>query len=210
MFDHLMPLISSPWIYVIVFLAVAIDGFLPIVPSEAVVIGLGAMSATGRPNVVALALAVVAGGMAGDRVSYRLGRRASRWTMRGKLGAARAKAERALSRHGGLAILVGRFLPYGRMATAVTSGSVALPRAKFRLFSALAGAAWAAYAIGLGRLGGETFAHSPLLGAVFGMALGLLLGGAHTIVSKRRAAARRRGAAALLHGADRELVPGRR
>jgi membrane-associated protein len=127
--------------------------------------------------------------MAGDRVSYLFGRRASRWTTRGKLGVARARAERALLRHGGLAILVGRFLPYGRMATAVTSGSVALPRGQFRLFSALAGAAWAAYAIGLGRLAGATFAHSPLLGAVFGMAIGLLLGGAYTVVSKRRAAA---------------------
>jgi hypothetical protein len=35
MLDHLMPLISSPWLYVIVFAAVAIDGFLPVVPSEA-------------------------------------------------------------------------------------------------------------------------------------------------------------------------------
>lgn len=28
----------------------AVDGFVPIVPSEAVVIGLGALSTTGRPN----------------------------------------------------------------------------------------------------------------------------------------------------------------
>ena len=44
---HLLPLISSPWIYLVVVVAVAVDGFLPVVPSETLVIGLGAMSATG-------------------------------------------------------------------------------------------------------------------------------------------------------------------
>jgi membrane protein DedA with SNARE-associated domain len=42
MLDLLAPVISSPWLYLVVFLAVAVDGFLPVVPSEAVVIGLGA------------------------------------------------------------------------------------------------------------------------------------------------------------------------
>jgi membrane protein DedA with SNARE-associated domain len=189
MLDHLMPLVSSPWLYVIVFAAVAIDGFLPVVPSEVLVIGLGGLSATGSPNLAALVTAVVAGGMAGDRVSYELGRQARRRFRGGRLAAAREKAERALLRYGGAAILVGRFLPYGRTATAMTSGSVSLPPARFRLFSALASAAWAAYAIGLGRLGGATFADSPLLGAASGMALGVLLAGACTLVEKRRPAA---------------------
>jgi membrane protein DedA with SNARE-associated domain len=174
MLDQLMPLVSSPWLYLIVFVAVALDGFIPVVPSETMVIGLGALSATGRPNLVALATAVVAGGMAGDRVSYWLGRKAGARVRKGKLGAAKRKAELALLRFGGAAILAGRFLPYGRTATAMTAGSVQLPRGRFRLFSGLASAAWAAYAIGLGRLGGATFAHSPLLGVAFGLALGLL------------------------------------
>jgi membrane protein DedA with SNARE-associated domain len=78
MLEHLTPLISSPWLYLVVLVAVAVDGFLPIVPSETLVIGLGALSATGRPNLAALAVAAAAGGMAGDRVSYLLGRRAGR------------------------------------------------------------------------------------------------------------------------------------
>ncbi len=190
MLEHLMPLVSSPWLYVIVCAAVALDGFIPIVPSETIVIGLGALSATGRPNLVALAAAVVAGGIAGDRVAYRLGRRAGRRAKKGKLGMARRKAERALLRYGGAAILLGRFLPYGRTATAMTSGSVSLPRSRFRLFSALASAAWAVYAIGLGRLGGATFAHSPLLGAGLGIGIGMLLAGVHTLAEKRRAKTR--------------------
>jgi membrane-associated protein len=134
---------------------------------------------------------VTAGGMAGDRVSYLLGRTAGGRVRKGKLATAKRKAERALLRYGGGAILVGRFLPYGRTATAMTAGSVSFPRGRFRLFTALAGAAWAAYAIGLGRLGGATFSHSPLLGAVFGGVLGLSMAGLCAIVGKRRKAAER-------------------
>lgn len=186
MLDHLTSLVSSPWLYLIVLAAVAIDGFVPIVPSETMVIGLGALSATGRPNLAALALAAAAGGLAGDRISYLLGRKAGRRAARGKPAAALAKAERALLKYGGAAILLGRFLPYGRTATTMTAGSVSLPRHRFRLFSALASAAWAAYAIGLGRLGGATFAHSPLLGAAFGIAIGMSLAALFALADKRR------------------------
>src|SRR6188768_2880933 len=175
MLDHLTPLLSSPWLYVIVFAAMAIDGFFPVVPSDVAVIGLGALSATGSPNLVALAAVVVAGGIAGDRVSYLLGRKAGGRVTNGKLAVVKKKAERALMRYGGIVILVGRFLPYGRTATALTAGSMSVPLGRFRLFTALASVAWAVYAIGLGRLGGASFAGSPLLGAGCAMVLGAIL-----------------------------------
>ena len=188
MLDHLMPLISSPWLYLMVFLAVAVDGFIPVTPSEAVVIGLGALSATGSPNLIALAAVVTAGGMAGDRVAYWSGSQAGRRVRIGRLAAAKVKAERALLRYGAPAILVARFLPYGRTASAMTAGSAGLPLGRFRLFSGLASAGWAVYTIGLGRLGGATFAHSPLLGAMFGFVLGLVLAGVHGLFEKRQEA----------------------
>jgi membrane-associated protein len=184
MLNHLMPLVSSPWLYLVVFATVAIDGFLPFIPIEAAVIGLGALSATGRPNVLALAAAVTAGGMAGDRVTYLIGRTAGGRLRHRGLVAARNKAQRALARHGGTAILVGRFLPWGRSATALTAGSVSLPPGRFTLFTGLASAAWAAYSIGLGRLGGVAFANSPLLAATFGIVLGFALAGLHSGVKR--------------------------
>lgn len=196
MLDPLMPLICSPWLYLIVFVAVTIDGFFPVMPSEAVVIGLGALSVTGAPHLAALFAVVVAGGIAGDRIAYALGRKAGCRVRNPRLLAAKEKAERALTRYGAAAILVGRFLPYGRTATAMTSGSVLLPMGRFRLFTVLAGVAWAGYVIGLGRLGGAKFADEPLLGAAFGMLLGTVLTGTHTLVVKCRAALERRRAAA--------------
>ncbi|MEV4346338.1 VTT domain-containing protein [Actinoplanes sp. NPDC049596] len=199
--DHLMPLVSSPWLYLVVFALVAIDGFFPATPSEAVVISLGALSATGEPNLVALAVAAVAGGMAGDRIAYGLGRRAGRWVRGRKLVKAKDKAERTLERYGGAAVLIARFLPYGRTASALTSGSISMPAARFRFFSAVASAAWAAYVIGLGRLGGAAFADSPLLGAVLGCVLGLSVGGVTALVGRKRAERRR-----AERPASRELV----
>lgn len=186
MLDHLTPLLSSPWLYLIVFAAVTVDGFLPVVPTEVAVIGLGALSATGSPDLVALAAAVVAGGMAGDRVAYLLGRKAGGRVTDGRLAMARQKAERALSRYGAVVILVGRFLPYGRTASALTAGSASVPLGRFRLFTGLASVAWAAYAIGLGRLGGTAFAGSPLLGAGCAMVLGASLAGGFALAEKRR------------------------
>jgi membrane protein DedA with SNARE-associated domain len=165
MLDHLTPLLDSPWLYFIVFAAVAVDGFIPVVPTEVAVIGLGALSATGSPDLVALAAVVVAGGMAGDRVTYLLGRKSGGRITDGRLAVAKKNAERALSRYGLAAILIGRFLPYGRTATALAAGSASVAPGRFRLFTGLASVTWAAYAIGLGRLGGATFAGSPLLGA---------------------------------------------
>jgi membrane protein DedA with SNARE-associated domain len=196
MLMHLMPLVCSPWLYLIVFVAVAIDGFLPVIPTEVMVIGLGALTATGSPNLLALAASVTAGGMAGDRLTYLIGRKAGGRLRNRRLLSAKAKAEQALLRYGGAAILIGRFLPYGRAATAMTSGSVSLPLGRFALFTGLASAAWAAYTIGLGRLGGAAFAGSPLLGAAAGMGVGLLLGGTHLVVEKLRTRRRQRPATA--------------
>ncbi|WP_430784079.1 DedA family protein [Actinoplanes sp. G11-F43] len=187
MIDHLTPLLSSPWLYVIVFLIVAVDGFLVVVPSETVVISLGALSAAGHPNLAALLVAVAAGGVAGDRVTYLLGRRAGGLLRSGRLAAAKEKAEAALSRHGAVAILVGRFLPYGRTATALVAGSASMPMARFQLFSVLAGIGWAVYVLGLGRLGGALFTRQPLLGAACGILFGMCLAGVCAIREKRRA-----------------------
>ncbi len=179
-----MSVICSPWLYLIVFVMVTIDGFLPVVPSEAVVISASALSATGSPNLLALAAAVVAGGVTGDRIAYLLGRRVGNRVTTGKLAVARAKAEKTLLRYGGVAILTGRFLPGGRAATTWASGSVSLPLGRFGSFSVLAGTAWAAYMIGLGLIGGSAFADMPLLGVAIGLGLGAVVTGVHRLVEK--------------------------
>jgi membrane-associated protein len=201
MLEYLTPLLSSPWLYVVVFAVVAIDGFFPVVPSDVAVIGLGALSVTGSPNLVALAAVVVAGGIVGDRVTYLIGRKAGGRFTDGRLAVVKRKAERPLMRYGGVVILVGRFLPYGRTAIALTAGSMSVPLGRFRLFTALASVAWAVYAIGLGRLGGATFAGSPLLGAGCAMVIGTILTSVFALGGKWR------GTATSPASRDRDGVP---
>ncbi|GAA0566553.1 VTT domain-containing protein [Paractinoplanes ferrugineus] len=184
MIDYLMPLISSPWLYVIIFVLVAIDGFVPVAMSEAILIGLAAISTSGSPHVAGLAGAAIAGGVAGDRISYYVGGKAGARIKMGRLAAAKAKAERALLRQGSIAIVVGRFIPYGRTATTLTAGSVKLPLGPFYLASLVSSGLWAAYSIGLGRVGGMAFADSPLLAAGFGIALGFVLAGLHSAAKR--------------------------
>jgi membrane-associated protein len=186
MLHHLMPLIASPWLYTIIFVLVAIDGFVPVAMSEAVIIGLGAISAAGSPSLAVLAGAAVAGGVAGDRISYHVGGKASARIRNGKLAAAKAKAEQTLLRQGSAALVIGRFIPYGRTAVTLTAGSVRLPLSPFYLGSVVSNVLWAGYSIGLGRLGGVAFADSPILAAAFGIALGFLLAGLHSAAKRLR------------------------
>jgi membrane-associated protein len=195
MLHYLMPLVSSPWLYVIIFFLVAVDGFVPVAMSEAIIIGLAAISTTGSPHLLPLAVAAAAGGTAGDRLSYYIGLKAGPQLKSGKLARAKAVAERALLRQGSWAIVIARFIPYGRTAATLTAGSVRLPLRPFYLASALSSVLWAGYSIGLGRLGGAAFANSPILGALFGIALGFLLAGLHSAVKRLiRASARFRRA----------------
>jgi len=186
MLNYLLPLISSPWLYAIIFVLVAVDGFVPVAMSEAVIIGLGAISATGSPDLAVLAAAAVAGGVAGDRISYYVGGKASARIKNGKLAAAKVRAEQALLRQGGSAIVIGRFIPYGRTAVTLTAGSVRLPMSPFYLGSVASNVLWAGYSIGLGRLGGVAFADSPVMAAAFGIALGFLLAGLHSAAKRLR------------------------
>ena len=188
MLRYLLPLISSPWLYVILFLLVTFDGFIPVAMSEAVLIGLGALSMTGSPSLAGLTVAAIAGGIAGDRISYHAGRKAGGWLENGKLAPAKAKAEQALLRQGAAALVIGRFIPYGRTATTLTAGSVSLPLGPFTTASAVSSVLWAAYSIGLGRLGGVAFTESPILAAALGIALGFVLAGLHSAIKRVRPA----------------------
>lgn len=183
--ETVQSMLTSPWLYLVVFTMVMVDGFLPVMPSEPVVIGLSALAASESPNLVLLAASVAGGGMAGDQISYLLGRGAGNRLSVGTMAAAMARAEHALLRYGGAAILAGRFIPCGRVATTWVSGSVQLPLSRFRMFSGLASVAWSAYMIGLGWVGGSAFTDAPLLGAAVGLTLGMVLASVYTLVEKR-------------------------
>ncbi|XTR51820.1 hypothetical protein ACOM2C_17755 [Pseudarthrobacter sp. So.54] len=62
------------WIYPILTIFCFIDGFIPILPSETLIVALGALSVTsGEPNMWFVMAAAALGAIAGDNMAYLLG-----------------------------------------------------------------------------------------------------------------------------------------
>ncbi|MFB4319612.1 DedA family protein [Actinomadura sp. 21ATH] len=200
MLDEALSLADSSWIYLIVCAFVAVDAFLPLVPSETLLIAVAALAPTGRPHLAVLVAVTIAGALAGDGISYHLGRRVlgrrDRPPRRPRLRAAHERARRALARRGATAIITARFIPGGRTAITLAAGATGYPAAAFWAHAAVASAAWSVYITGLGFLGGTLFEDSPLMSVTAGVVLGLALGAAIEVARsvRRRSRGRRRTA----------------
>ncbi len=176
--DLLRHLMTSPWVYLMLFAIAVIDGFFPAVPSETAVIAAGVFAASGRPA-PALVIAVAAlGAFTGDHVSYLLGRSGGRRALRRLKPDGRGRtvftwAERTLARRGGLLLVVARYIPGGRTAATLTAGTVGYPLARFSLFDAVAASSWAVYSTVIGMVGGAAFENDPIKGLLLGLGIAL-------------------------------------
>lgn len=175
-------LAGSPWMFLVLYAFATIDGFLPPVPSESVVIVLAALSAAdGRPDLWALGAVAAVGAFTGDQIAYSIGRRVPVRRLRG-LRSARAqhavvRAERALAHRGAAFIIGARFVPVGRVAVNMTAGTVGFSRARFSFFAAVAAVTWSAYSVGIGAGAGHLLEeHHPLAGVAVGVTGGVLTG----------------------------------
>jgi membrane protein DedA with SNARE-associated domain len=189
-------LASTSWVYLVLFVIAAVDGFLPLVPAETLVITLGAWAAaTGEPHVAPLVLLAALGAFTGDHISYAIGRRAGDRIFRRRRPRSRARRlydriDRLLEQRGGLALVVARYIPGGRTAATLTTGATRFPRARFTRYVAIAAVSWAAYATALGYLGGAAFQEEPLKGVALGLGIAIAI----TVVHEAVHAVRHRGA----------------
>jgi len=168
--------LSSPWGYVALFTFAAVDAFFPMVPSESLVVTAGVFAASGEPDLVLVILAAGAGALAGDHVSYAIGRTAgSRIVASARPGSRRRAAyewaEVALAERGGLVLIISRYIPGGRTAVTLTMGAVRYDRRAFFLFDSLAAISWAIYSAMIGYIGGHAFEEDPLKGLLLGFAI---------------------------------------
>ena len=164
MFDKFTQLVSesSEWAYVVVFLFAYLDALVPIVPSETAVITAGVVAADGDLSLAVIIPAAAAGAFLGDNTAYLLGRqfgaRATERFFPGERAKRRMKwADEQLKERGGELILIGRFIPGGRTAVALSSGTLKYPWRRFLMFDAAAALLWASYSALIGYYGGKTF-----------------------------------------------------
>ena len=168
--------------YLLVLALAAFDVVVPVLPSESAVILGGVLAWQGRLHPVPLILAAAAGAIAGDHLSYAIGR----WTQRGRPQPHRrgdrrmGKAERLqlwaarqLDRRGPALLIVARFIPGGRTASTFMAGRTAYPLSRFTPPVVAAGLLWASFATMLGYIGGQTFHEQTLLATGLGVLLAL-------------------------------------
>lgn len=172
---------AALWVLPALFLLATFDAVLPPVPSESVVITLAAFGvATGSPHLVVLGVVAALGAFLGDNLTFLLARRSRlrhlRESQRPQLRRAFLRGERELDRRGGLAIVIARYIPVGRVAVNVTAGASTFGHRRFVVLSALAAASWATYSVAIGALAGHWVKGNPLLGALGGIVLAGTLG----------------------------------
>ncbi|HEY9423553.1 MAG TPA: DedA family protein [Microterricola sp.] len=196
--DLLLATVSSPFVYVVVFAIVMIDGFFPPVPSESIVVIAAAVGvSTGAPNPIAIVILAAIGAAVGDNIAYWLGRTVGttrfRWMRHPRSVAALDWASRGLSRSAASMLLVARYIPVGRIAVNMTAGATGFSHRRFWPLTVLAGTCWAVYSVLIGVLAGHWVKEQPLLGAAVGvviaLALGLVIDRVTTAIARRREAA---------------------
>ncbi|MGK5442767.1 DedA family protein [Micromonospora sp. URMC 105] len=197
--DLLHHTVTSPWVYLVIFAVTAVDAFFPAVPGETVVITAGVLAAAGEPNLVAVIVIAALGALAGDHVSYGIGRgggshRLARLPAESRRRAGSAWARRAVAQRGGMILMTARYVPGGRTAVTLTMGAVRYPLRRFLLFDSLAAGTWATYCSLLGYFGGLAFERDPVKGLLAGVALSLALTGLLEVVRRLRRRAHRRPA----------------
>ncbi|MGA8116503.1 MAG: DedA family protein, partial [Actinocatenispora sp.] len=195
MFDRIVGTLSEAWwSYLLVMLMAAFDVIIPVLPSETVVITAGIIAGQGGLIIPLVLLAAAGGAFAGDNLAYWIGSRwqhlAHRWIMRGARGRRWLDwADRTLTRYGGTLIIVGRFIPGGRTATAIGSGLLDYPWRRFAAYDVLGAVTWATVAAMIGYVGGAAFQHRPL--AAFALSFGTAILVAAAVDVVRRLVARR-------------------
>ncbi|MFB9235181.1 DedA family protein [Plantactinospora siamensis] len=194
MADLLTTVTAPAYAYLFLLALLAADAFVPIVPTQAVMITAGALTVYGQLSLPVTIGVGTLGVLAGDVSCYLLGRVRPR---RGGVGyqprhAHRGRAARLanrLRRPGPLALLLCRFLPGGRMTACFYAGRLRYPYRRFLAYEGLAALGWASYGGLVGHLGGSALAGSgwrlALIAAVAAGAFGMA-GWGLTLVGSRR------------------------
>ena len=192
----LLELTGSPWFLPALFVLVVGDALVPLLPSEAVVAALGALSPRpGAPALWAVVPIAAAGAIAGDSLLYGVGRvlrwRDPTWLHRPWANRAVGWVGRGLERRPAVLIITARYLPGGRQFVNLTAGATGFAYRRFLVLSAIAGATWGAYNALIGFVLGSWLNDQPLLavGLSVGAAVGLgfAVDGLRALRRRRRA-----------------------
>ena len=156
---------SGAWVYALLFAIIFVETGLvvmPFLPGDSLLFVVGAMCGAGLMNLpLAMALLLVAA-VLGDQVNYSIGRhfgpKVFQWeNSRFFNKRAFMQAHDFYERHGGVTIIIARFMPFIRTFAPFVAGVAEMTRAKFVMFNVIGAMLWV---IGL-TLAGYLFGNLP-------------------------------------------------
>jgi membrane-associated protein len=166
--------------YLLMFLLIFCETGLvvtPFLPGDSVIFALGALAATGGLEVGLLALVLMSAAVLGNVVNYAIGRKlgpavfrsdSSRLFKREYLDKAHAFYEK----YGGMAVILGRFMPIIRTFVPFVAGIGKMSYGRYSLFNFIGSVSWVALFL----LGGYFFGALPFVQRNFGVvALGIIV-----------------------------------
>ncbi|WP_216893845.1 DedA family protein [Nocardia alni] len=163
---------------------------VPVAPTEATLVGLGALASVTHASLVAVILVAGLGCSISDHLLYAAGRwgggRLLGWLMgRGSIGRAAGWLIERFDRWGVAVFIAGRWLPAGGSAGAVLAGTLGWKLRRFTPASLIGSTLWACYATMLGYLG-SAFTGNPLAGLGISLVIAVVVGLASRRVMHRR------------------------
>ncbi|HEY0955180.1 MAG TPA: DedA family protein [Roseateles sp.] len=150
--DHLAAFVQAygVWVYALLFLIVFTETgvvVMPFLPGDSLLFVVGALCGAGLMSLpVAIAVLLVAA-ILGDQTNYTIGRyigpkvfqwEQSRFFNRKAFDAAHAFYEK----HGGITIIIARFMPFVRTFVPFVAGVAEMSRGKFTLFNVVGAVIW--------------------------------------------------------------------
>lgn len=163
MTEHIGRLVAD-YGYLIVALFVAGEGLAIPFPTDTTLVTAAAFAAHGRLSLAVVFLVATGAATLGSTAAFVIGRRGGDFFERHS----RRVHPRVLSRtrdffdrHGGAAVLAGRFIPFARMIISPMAGLSSMSLTRFTLYNVSGAAIWAAVFCGVGWFFGQ---HPPAFG----------------------------------------------
>lgn len=181
---HIILNLVATYGYVVVMLVVMAESAGAPLPGETSLLLAGALAGAGQLWLPGVIIAAAAGAILGDTAGYWIGRTYGLALLRrhGRLfrfdEAKLRRAEAFFARHGDKTVFMGRFVPIGRIFSAVLAGVSRMHYRRFLIWNATGGIVWATLMGSLGYLFGSQLPLIERLVGQFGFGLlGLIVAG---------------------------------
>ncbi|MDH0867561.1 DedA family protein [Mitsuaria sp. GD03876] len=166
---HLAEFVAAygTWVYALLFLIVFVETGLvvmPFLPGDSLLFVVGALCGTGVMNLPLAMTVLLVAAILGDQCNYAIGRhfgpKVFQWEQ-SRFFNKRAfdAAHEFYERHGGITIILARFMPFIRTFAPFVAGVAAMTRSRFTAYNVIGGAIWV---IGL-TLAGYLFGNIPFV-----------------------------------------------